>query len=581
MKVDGMAMRRRVKKIGDYKDNNVLSIKSMVFLVVLSVVVILGIYSLSYYEIDNLNIISLSDNAYVQINDENEVFGSIEDVLTKQKVKIKDKVTVRMKISRDINVINPSVGMYSCNNPMRIYLNDEEIASKGKDLKYGDIYGTEFFQVKLDEKCGGKELAIVVDILDTSTLNWIYKVYYANSYDLDTYMVRMNVVNIYLSNFLVLFGIICILFNFGGFSKHHDSKRELYISFTAITGAIWIIACGSVATYYGISAKWKYYMEYEGLYIMVFFALKMFYARMHNVKQRKWLKVSEYAVFIYAVIANVLRLLKKVYFQEILIYFHLILMFCIIMYFYTAFKNRKKYLDVFIIYTAIFVGVGIYVVLYNFKLHVIIGDTDIASITIFLLGIYMFITLINEIKGAYMNNFEKEVLLNKAYEDKLTGLNNRRACEKRMKSLDDSLDEYVYIYSFDINGLKELNDNNGHQKGDALIIAFAHILKDVYSDETDFVGRMGGDEFIAISPVIEKGEKKQDKLYTLERKVEDVNLSGSNDFTISFATGWTTCSRTIGDKAWDTYNRADKEMYENKKEMKSKMQALKEMKSNV
>ena len=50
---------------------------------------------------------------------------------------------------------------------------------------------------------------------------------------------------------------------------------------------------------------------------------------------------------------------------------------------------------------------------------------------------------------------------------------------------------------FDLNNLKEVNDTLGHAAGDSMIANFAHILRKVVP-EKDFVGRYGGDEFIAI-----------------------------------------------------------------------------------
>ena len=50
---------------------------------------------------------------------------------------------------------------------------------------------------------------------------------------------------------------------------------------------------------------------------------------------------------------------------------------------------------------------------------------------------------------------------------------------------------------FDLNNLKTVNDTMGHSAGDQLIINFAKLLRSVIP-EKDFVGRYGGDEFIAV-----------------------------------------------------------------------------------
>ncbi len=50
---------------------------------------------------------------------------------------------------------------------------------------------------------------------------------------------------------------------------------------------------------------------------------------------------------------------------------------------------------------------------------------------------------------------------------------------------------------FDVNGFKQINDGLGHLAGDQVLKQFATELKAAFRP-TDFIGRWGGDEFIAI-----------------------------------------------------------------------------------
>ena len=87
-----------------------------------------------------------------------------------------------------------------------------------------------------------------------------------------------------------------------------------------------------------------------------------------------------------------------------------------------------------------------------------------------------------------------------AYVDGLTGLGNRSAYEEHVKRLDDEVRCGMGSFSialFDMNGLKELNDQYGHDKGDQAILAVAAALRQVYGDAKLY--RIGGDEFIAVS----------------------------------------------------------------------------------
>ena len=81
-----------------------------------------------------------------------------------------------------------------------------------------------------------------------------------------------------------------------------------------------------------------------------------------------------------------------------------------------------------------------------------------------------------------------------ASHDALTGLYNRRAFEDFRKELDESTVGVLFI---DIDRFKEINDENGHQTGDAALVRVAQVLKASFRTG-DFVCRFGGDEFCVI-----------------------------------------------------------------------------------
>ncbi len=86
--------------------------------------------------------------------------------------------------------------------------------------------------------------------------------------------------------------------------------------------------------------------------------------------------------------------------------------------------------------------------------------------------------------------------------DDLTGLGNRRhtakflAEEFREAQLSKNPITVVYI---DVDDFKEVNDAHGHRAGDLLLRAIGHALKESIR-ENDFVGRVGGDEFVLVLP---------------------------------------------------------------------------------
>ncbi|HEY3745218.1 MAG TPA: diguanylate cyclase, partial [Gemmatimonadaceae bacterium] len=97
-----------------------------------------------------------------------------------------------------------------------------------------------------------------------------------------------------------------------------------------------------------------------------------------------------------------------------------------------------------------------------------------------------------------LNNQLKKISLT----DGLTGIENRRSLEDRLKEMwshSVRLHEPMAIVMCDIDKFKSVNDNYGHQAGDAVLKEFARLLKDE-AREIDRVGRYGGEEFLLILP---------------------------------------------------------------------------------
>ncbi|NMA55461.1 MAG: diguanylate cyclase [Firmicutes bacterium] len=91
---------------------------------------------------------------------------------------------------------------------------------------------------------------------------------------------------------------------------------------------------------------------------------------------------------------------------------------------------------------------------------------------------------------------KKEELAYKSSHDALTGLCNR-ACFNEQTADWDKFSPQLCLFCFDIDNLKQVNDNYGHLEGDKLIKAAADILRCCFR-ETDLLARTGGDEFIAL-----------------------------------------------------------------------------------
>ncbi|SES11512.1 diguanylate cyclase (GGDEF) domain-containing protein [Rhizobium sp. NFR03] len=86
--------------------------------------------------------------------------------------------------------------------------------------------------------------------------------------------------------------------------------------------------------------------------------------------------------------------------------------------------------------------------------------------------------------------------------DALTGLYNRR---KLIETLDRRLEIFrleesqTSVLVFDLDNFKQLNDEMGHQAGDAALVEIARLCRQVLR-QNDVIARFGGDEFVVVMP---------------------------------------------------------------------------------
>lgn len=156
----------------------------------------------------------------------------------------------------------------------------------------------------------------------------------------------------------------------------------------------------------------------------------------------------------------------------------------------------------------------------------------------------------------------------KIYTDTLTKCNSRAACLDVLEYLENNKKQQITIGYMDLNGFKWVNDTYGHEKGDELLKVFANVLMQTMGKE-GFVGRMGGDEFIAV--LLDTSEKR---LLEIWQQVENVLSSQSESLgipcKITSSFGYATREAGESTPMGTVLQLADERMYENKAAQKSK-----------
>lgn len=181
------------------------------------------------------------------------------------------------------------------------------------------------------------------------------------------------------------------------------------------------------------------------------------------------------------------------------------------------------------------------------------------TLTVIDIVILVFMILYELLKALRYAKANRE-LKSKIYLDEATGLPNKNKCEEILTL---EAEQNMAICVFDLNNLRIINNQQGHERGDLYIRSFAKSLRKGV-DENQFVGRCGGDEFIAFYKNVTKEDVK--------RNLENIKkeCAKCSEIPLSYAAGFAYSNDFSTLTMRELFCQADKNMYIDKNQAKIK-----------
>lgn len=173
-------------------------------------------------------------------------------------------------------------------------------------------------------------------------------------------------------------------------------------------------------------------------------------------------------------------------------------------------------------------------------------------------------SIYNVIRLFIENGVLREKIIYENEHDKLTDLYNK---DKYLACREDGFGnpERIAIFNFDVNNLKLVNDTQGHEAGDHLIIKAADSIRSILNDDVSGY-RIGGDEFVVIAVGLDASEAEVLKK-NWQTALDEINHAESDQITVA-------CGVACGEGDYDLDNllqEADKRMYVDKNEIKERL----------
>ncbi len=153
-----------------------------------------------------------------------------------------------------------------------------------------------------------------------------------------------------------------------------------------------------------------------------------------------------------------------------------------------------------------------------------------------------------------------------SFRDVLTGIYNRRGLDQNLPNLINeaiSQNKKLMVIMADLDNLKAINDQYGHQEGDAIISVVANAFQSC-SRGKEICARVGGDEFLVVAINDEENNQQESYLSAVNFFIENYNQKSKKPYEIEISMGAFCGYIKDHEDVKIMIDRADHAMYENK-----------------
>ena len=439
--------------------------------------------------------------------------------------------------------------------------------------KAGKFIGCENNFVNLPNTDRPVDISISLLVTEDGAYNYFEAPALAGYYTLLLYSIYNNIFIFMSAAFLVIFGLMFFAVGLGFRSDMPEINMQMYSSLVFIALGIWLLTQFRILDLFVETNGHQTEIEYISLYMVV----PLMYLVMGSMRNYLHKTLFQFFSTIGAIIplvliglhfAGIAHINQYLFIYQIDAMVLIVFMFVMILV-KDAGSNlvtQTQYIQIMgqamLALSFIFNIFFYYMEVLGYSKQIMLSKKAVPLGAISM----VFATLVNYnifISESIARKKEYESLAHLAYADELTGIANRSKYEKYIKSISEKPDDYCII-SIDLNGLKEINDNQGHLMGDKYLFEFGGELEKCFGND-GFLARIGGDEFV----VILTGESMLQVDYLIDGMKHALATLNEKDPIInrSAAIGYAYRHECEGKDANAVYLLADERMYKNKQLM--------------
>lgn len=521
--------------------------------------------------------LNLNDGWNISINE--KLYENVSlDSFRFDAVNKSSRIVMERPLPNSWNFEEPALTFHIRQSTVTMYAGDEIFYEYGHERReLGKTVGSGIQIINISNEHQGKTLRIVLDVTENLAFSSFDPVYITEWEDSYHFIITENRLPLFSGSFLVVFGIAVSLVCIFAVMSSRKYVSVLFLACFSIFMGLWTLCYHNIVIIFSIPLYSVSLLEYMALMMAPLPIMGYMYSYVKQLNNHPSLlcyKILFGIQFFLSVITIILHSTDIAHSATLLPYSQILFMVHSGFFTYILLRKSKQNSSKYLLYT---IGLIIILscILYDLliytlnryaglQLYHIKGVSSLGIITF--IGI-LILDLAQDITLNIMEEKEKALLIKRAYTDELTQINNRTFCSEYMTKLETDGNHNYSVITFDLNDLKKTNDTNGHTKGDLLIKSAASVISEAFSS-SGVVGRMGGDEFIAILPTNDTAY-----IQKLISNFNDIIIKTNNanpDLNLSISYGYATSNEISEHKIEKVYQLADDRMYKHKQNYKHK-----------
>lgn len=456
------------------------------------------------------------------------------------------------------------IAFFSAHQYIWVYEDGKQLYSvEDGETIFGTTPGGGWHFVEVDSNA--QEIKVRLQAVYPQVRNYQVTFYQGDGLQIYMDIMRGSVLEVLVSILDLTIGIVFLAYCMAARREIAINRGAVYFGIFAVMMGVWSLNETEMMTVLmgnRVAASFTGYVL-----IMLMIAPFVFFVREFLMEEREWISyVIAIASCVNTVVCTVLHMTGILEFKQTVTGTHMLMLAALLYLTYALVcRIRKGIIDRKVRINLL--GLGILVSAFVVDIvayYVGARKTDVFGrfgflLYIGLLGFEVSQRLMSGVKEGRKAQIYREL----AVKDMLTGLYNRNAYNEWLEQKKEC--SGMTVLTFDLNELKRCNDTMGHRLGDKYIKDAAGLLAKVF-DPAGKCYRIGGDEFCVL---VENAHTEwiEERIRMLEMLERNYNKEFPQ-IHMQIAHGYATFDRQKDSNLEDTRNRADEQMYENKKDLK-------------